>query len=135
MFSDVCTPYVSMMESKGMDTQEGVSEAKAHRKLESPGKETTMPRVLIQHQVKDYSIFERVFLEDGERRRRSGSKGGSLFRNSEDPDNLVALFEWDDVERARTFANSYELSEAVKWAGDATPPRVTVLEDVLDVGA
>jgi len=94
-----------------------------------------MPYVLIQHQVKDFSTLEAVFLEDGERRRRNGSKGGRLFRNADNPGNLVALFEWDDVERARAFANSYELREAVEWAGDATPPRATVLEDILEVGA
>lgn len=94
-----------------------------------------MPYVLIQHQVRDYSTLEAVFRDDGERRRRSGSKGGKLFRNTDDPGNLVALFEWDDVERARVFANSYELREAVQWAGDATPPRATVLEDILEVDA
>lgn len=94
-----------------------------------------MPYVLIQHQVKDYSTFEAVFRDDGERRRRSGSTGGKLLRNTDDPGNLVALFEWDEAERARAFANSYELREAVEWAGDATPPRVTVLEDILEVDA
>lgn len=94
-----------------------------------------MPYVLIQHQIKDYSVFEAVFLGDAERRRRGVSKGGKLFRNSDDPGNLVALFEWDDVEKARALAESYELREAVQWAGDATPPRATVLEDVLEVGS
>jgi heme-degrading monooxygenase HmoA len=113
-----------------MDIQEDPSRGRGRRE-----KETAMAYVLIQHQVKDYSTLEAVFLEDGERRRRSGSKGGRLFRNTDDPGNLVALFEWDDVERARAFANSYELREAVEWATDATPPRATVLEDVLEVDA
>jgi hypothetical protein len=94
-----------------------------------------MPYVLIQHQIKDYSVFEAVFVGDAERRRRGGSKGGKLFRNRDDPGNLVGLFEWDDVEKARAFAESYELREAVQWAGDATPPRATVPEDVFEVGS
>ena len=92
-----------------------------------------MPYVLIQHQVKDYSMFEEVFLDDGERRRRSGCKGGRLFRNVDDPGNLMALFEWDDVERAKQFAEGLELHEAVEWALAGTTYTATVLEDILEV--
>ncbi len=94
-----------------------------------------MPYVLIQHQVKDYSMFEEVFLDDGERRRRSGCKGGRLFRNVDDPGNLMALFEWDDVERAKQFAEGLELHEAVEWATAGTTYTATVLEDALEVEA
>jgi heme-degrading monooxygenase HmoA len=89
-----------------------------------------MPYVLIQHNVASYQAFEPVFDADETRRRRSGSQGGRLFRNPADPNNLFALFEWDTLESARRFADSYELREAVEWASDPTPPRVTILEEV-----
>ena len=94
-----------------------------------------MPYVLIQHKIKDYANFEPVFLEDGERRRRSGSKGGKLFRNTDDPANLIALFEWDDAEKAKQFADGLELHEAMEWATSGTTSTVTVIEDVLEVEA
>jgi hypothetical protein len=94
-----------------------------------------MPYVLIQHNVAKYGIFEPVFKDDEARRRRSGSKGGRLFRNVVDPNNLFALFEWDTVEDAQKFAQSYELREAVEWATDSTPPRATVIEEILTTDA
>jgi hypothetical protein len=89
-----------------------------------------MPYVLIQHNVASFAALESVFDSDESRRRRSGSKGGRLFRNTADPNNLLALFEWDTTENARKFAESYELREAVQWASDATPPRVIVIEEI-----
>ncbi|OFW61008.1 MAG: hypothetical protein A2133_04330 [Actinobacteria bacterium RBG_16_64_13] len=94
-----------------------------------------MPYVLIQHNVAKYAAFEPVFTGDEERRRRLGSKGGKLFRNVADPNNLFALFEWDTVENARKFAESYELREAVQWASDSMPPRATVVDVIMDTDA
>ena len=89
-----------------------------------------MPYVLIQHNVANFRAFEPVFDDDQTRRKRSGSKGGRLLRNSADPNNLFALFEWDTLENAKRFADSYELREAVEWAGDSGPARALVLEEV-----
>ncbi len=94
-----------------------------------------MPYVLIQHNVANYDRFEVIYNDDEARRQRSGSKGGKLYRNSVDPNNIIALFEWDTVEHAHAFANSYELKEAVEWAGDATPPRAIVMEEFLVTNA
>ena len=52
-----------------------------------------MPYVLIQHNISKYEVFEPVFLDDEARRKRSGFKGGRLYRNADDPNNLFALFE------------------------------------------
>jgi heme-degrading monooxygenase HmoA len=93
-----------------------------------------MPYVLIQHEVRKYEVFEPVFKDDETRRRRMGSKGGRLYRNVSDPRNLVAVFEWDTAENARRFADSYELKEAVEWAG-STPSRAVVLEELLQTEA
>jgi heme-degrading monooxygenase HmoA len=94
-----------------------------------------MPYVLIQHNVANYDRFEPVFNDDEARRKRGGSKGGTLYRNVDDPNNIIAVFEWDTVEHAHAFANSYELKEAVEWAGDATPPRAIVIEEFLRTNA
>ena len=94
-----------------------------------------MPYVLIQHNVASFAAFEEVFDADEARRQRTGSKGGRLFRNIADPSNLVALFEWDTSENARKFAESYELREAVEWAGDSTPPGAIVIEEIKITGA
>jgi heme-degrading monooxygenase HmoA len=96
-----------------------------------------MPYVLVEHSVANYEKFEPAFHDDEARRRRamSGSKGGTLYRDIADPNSVVVLFEWDTVERARAFADSHELRESVEWSGGATPPRVTVIEEILRTDA
>jgi hypothetical protein len=75
------------------------------------------------------------FDEDAERRRLSGSKGGRVFRSTANPNEVVALFEWDAVERARAFAASYELRVAVEWATAVGEWSATTLEEVEQVDA
>lgn len=93
-----------------------------------------MPYVLIQHEVTKYEVFEAVYKDDQEFRRRSGSKKGKLFRDLADPNSLVVILEFDSADEANKFANSYELKEAVEWAGSA-PARAIVLEEILDTDA
>jgi heme-degrading monooxygenase HmoA len=63
-------------------------------------------------------------------RQASGSRGGRLYRTEEDPNNLVILLEWDDLQRAREFAQSDDLRETMQRAGVADQPDVYFLQDV-----
>ena len=94
-----------------------------------------MPYVLVQHTVADYAKFRLVFDDDSQRRRRLGSNGWRLLRSIDNPQEYVALFQWEDVEKARGFATSFELQEAVEWAGVVGSATVTVLEEVEAAGA
>jgi heme-degrading monooxygenase HmoA len=83
----------------------------------------TMPYLLVRHKVEDYERY-------GATRERSGSKGGWILRNAEDPNELVILLEWDSLENARRFANADDLREAMQRARVADEPDVYFLEEV-----
>jgi heme-degrading monooxygenase HmoA len=92
-----------------------------------------MAYVLIEHEVGDYETFKEVYLDDADRRRRFGSLGGQVFHASDDPQRIVILLEWDTAERARDFASSLELHQAMEWAtSNVSTPRVMVLERAMD---
>ncbi len=92
-----------------------------------------MAYVLIEHLVGDYETFKKVYLDDGERRQRIGSKGGKVFRASDDPNDIIIVLEWDDIAHAREFAASLELHEAMQWStSNVATPRVTVMEHAMD---
>jgi heme-degrading monooxygenase HmoA len=95
-----------------------------------------MAFVLIEHRVGDFETFKKVYLDDEERRRRCGSKGGKVYRSSEDPNEVIILLEWDDARRAQGWADSLELHEAMQWStSNVATPRVTVLDVALDTKA
>ncbi len=68
-----------------------------------------MSYVLIRHKVKDYASWKPVFDEHGSARQAAGSKGGHLFRSADDPNEVTAILEWDDIQKARDFIGSPDL--------------------------
>ncbi len=81
-----------------------------------------MPALLIRHKVDGYPAWKRAFDELDDTMRAHGCLGSRLFRNADDPDEALMLLTWDDLERARLFAQSDELRDAM-WAsgGDDEP--------------
>jgi heme-degrading monooxygenase HmoA len=92
--------------------------------------------LLVRHKVEDYERWKPILDHDrGATRKRSGSKGGWILRNANDPNELVILFEWDSLESARRFANADDLREAMQQAGVADQPDVYFLEEIERLGA
>jgi heme-degrading monooxygenase HmoA len=89
-----------------------------------------VPSLLIRHHVADYLAWKAVFDEHEPARRANGSQGSRLFRNAADPNEILLLLEWDDLERARLFADSDDLREAMTRAGVTDRPDIWFLEDV-----
>ena len=89
-----------------------------------------MPYMFVRHKVEDYERWKPVFEEHGSTRRESGSKGVRLFRNADAPNETVILLEWDDLEKARRFAQSENLRETMERAGVADEPDIYFLEEV-----
>jgi heme-degrading monooxygenase HmoA len=90
-----------------------------------------MPYLLVHHKVEEYQRWKPVFDHDhGATSRSSGSMGGRILRNPDDPNELLILLEWDSLENARRFANADDLREAMQRAGVADQPDVYFLEEV-----
>ena len=89
-----------------------------------------MPYMQIRHKVQDYAVWKAAFDEHGSTRKAAGSKGGWLFRSADDPNELVAIFEWDSLENARKFVGSDDLRRAMEQAGVTGPPDILFLDQV-----
>ena len=89
-----------------------------------------MPAVLIRHKVGDYAAWAPVYGEDAVTRRANGARDDRLFRSADDPNEVLLLIEWDDLERARLFADSDDLRESMNRAGVTDQPDIWFLEDV-----
>ena len=89
-----------------------------------------MPFMLVRHKVQDYSNWKPIFDEHRTTRQAAGSMGGRLFRSADDRNELVMLLEWDDMEKAREFAQSQALLDTMKRAGVEDTPDVYFLIEV-----
>jgi heme-degrading monooxygenase HmoA len=88
-----------------------------------------MPSLLIRHHVADYAVWKLHFDEHGIARRANGSQGGRIYRCAGTPNEVVILLEWDDLDRARLFADSDDLREAMTRAGVTDEPDIWFLEE------
>ncbi len=89
-----------------------------------------MPYLIVRHKVADYDKWKTVFDADSARRKASGSQGGRLFRNTNNPNETFIMFQWDTLERAAEFAQSDDLRQVVQRAGIVDQPDVYFLEEV-----
>lgn len=89
-----------------------------------------MPAVLIRHRVADFTIWKAVYDEFDFMRRAHGCQGWQLFRSDDEPDEMLILLTWDDLDRARLFAQSDDLREAMTRAGVADEPDLWFLDEI-----
>ena len=89
-----------------------------------------MAQLIIRHKVKDYAKWKPLFDEHGAKRKAGGSKGGRLFRSEKDPNEVVILFEWEDLGKAHKFTESEELRQTMERAGVVGKPELYFLEDI-----
>lgn len=92
-----------------------------------------MVHILVRHKVKDFNKWKKFF--DGHRivRKATGSKGGLLFGNAENPNEIFILLEWDDLKKAKSFVHSDNLKETMMQAGVVDKPDIYFLEEVENV--
>ena len=94
-----------------------------------------MTYLLVRHKDKDCEKWKKVSDEHSATRKTSGSKGGRLFRNADNPNEMVVIFEWDNLEKAKKFAQSEDLKKTMQQAGVIDKPDVYFLEEIERVPA
>lgn len=88
-----------------------------------------MASMLIQHKVKDFADWKKVFDSVFDLRNSGGELSHQIFRDASDPNSLTILNKWDSLENAQKFAHSPELKAAMEKAGVAGPPTIYFLNE------
>ncbi len=76
-----------------------------------------MAYLMFRGKVKDYEKWKPVFDELRPKRKEYGNKGGYLYRNADDTNEVVVLMEWESVEKARKWAYSEHVTRALEIGG------------------
>ena len=88
-----------------------------------------MAYMFVRHSVQDYAAWKSVFDSVGDLRKRSGEDSYQILRQDNGSDNVVALFQWDNLDNARKYAASPELKAAMERAGVIGKPEILFLEE------
>jgi uncharacterized protein (DUF1330 family) len=86
-----------------------------------------MPTIIVRHTVKDFDAWKPYYDEHATSRERYGIHDGGLYREAEEPRNVVMVFQTDDIDRAQEFFTSEELRETMQKAGVVSEPTVWIL--------
>jgi heme-degrading monooxygenase HmoA len=89
-----------------------------------------MTYVLVIHEVEDYNKWKPVYDEDGTVRKAKGSKGAFVFHTADDPNHVIVLTNWENLESAKNFAEADELRKTMQKAGVKGQPQVYYLEEI-----
>jgi hypothetical protein len=87
-----------------------------------------MAYLLIRHKVKEFKTWKTGYDGHQSKRTEAGLTEKYLLRNSDDANEVVILFEVQDINRAKAFAASADLREKMQEVGVVDKPDIYFLE-------
>jgi hypothetical protein len=81
-----------------------------------------MPFLLVRSKVRDFKTWKPVYDAHLPARSDAGLTEKYLLRNADDPNEIVILFEAQDLNRAKTFAASEDLRQRMQESGVVDKP-------------
>ncbi len=76
--------------------------------------------MLVRYIVEDYDKWKSVYNPDAANRKASGPKGASIFHNTNDPNEMIVLLKWNDMNKAKEFAELEGLRQRMQKGGVLT---------------
>lgn len=89
-----------------------------------------MASMLVQHKVKNYEEWKKVFDANLGLRTSNGELSSQLYRDASDPNQLTVVSKWNSLANLQKFAQSPELRAAMEKAGVEGPPSINFLNEV-----
>lgn len=86
-----------------------------------------MTHILVRHRVADFAKWKPVYDGHHAARQNAGLREKSLLRNIDNPNEVILLFEAEDLKKAQAFTESSDLREAMQKAGVIGKPDILFL--------
>jgi hypothetical protein len=86
-----------------------------------------MTHLLVRHNVADFAKWKPVYDAYLGARQKAGLREKNLLRSINNPNEVVLLFEAEDLTRAQAFSESPDLREAMQKAGVVGKPEILFL--------
>ncbi len=89
-----------------------------------------MATLLVQHKVKSFTDWKKVFDSVVDLRKSSGELSSQVYQEASDPSKVTVVNKWTSLASAQKFAQSPELKAAMEKAGVQGPPSISFLNEV-----
>ncbi len=89
-----------------------------------------MVNVMVRHKVADFARWKQVFDAHFGIRHGAGELSCRMFHNHENPADLTLFFEWETLEKARSFFASERLRNGMQEAGVLGAAEITFLDEI-----
>jgi hypothetical protein len=80
--------------------------------------------MIVHHAVRDYAAWRPAYDAHEAARRADGLTNGRVFRSTEDPNDILILFDTSDRRRAEEFGGSEDLKSAMQNSGVIGQPKI-----------
>lgn len=84
--------------------------------------------MVIRHKVQNFQTWKAGYDEHLPKRMEAGVKEIYMLQNVDDPNEVIGLFEAEDVNRAKAFAQSTELRDKMQELGVLDKPDIYFLQ-------
>ena len=88
-----------------------------------------MASTLVQHKVKDFAEWKKVFDSEAKFLSTNGALGAQVFREASDPNCVTVIQKWASMEHAQKMTESPELRSKMQNAGVLVPPTITFMNE------
>jgi hypothetical protein len=87
-----------------------------------------MVKMYVRHTVADFAKWKTIFDEHDATRKSFGAKKSEVFTNSENPNEIIALINWDNKGQAIDFMEKSDLKAIMENGGVLTAPEINFAE-------
>jgi hypothetical protein len=91
-------------------------------------------RVVVRHKVRDFDAWKPFFYTDAKRQRDAGCTRWYLTRSIHDKNELVIIFECEDLDKAKLVFSDPSLTELMRKAGVVDQPTIFFVEEIETCG-
>jgi hypothetical protein len=96
--------------------------------IATSNKRRSIMHLLVRHKVSDFAKWKPVYDAHLSARQKAVLKEEHLFRNADDPNEVLLLFSVEDFDKAKAFSASDDLRQAMERAGVSDKPDVYFLK-------
>lgn len=87
-----------------------------------------MVKGYVRHKVADFDKWKAVYDQHDSTRKEFGCKKSEVFRNAQNPNEVLVVTEWENKEQAAKFDESASLKTAMQNAGVVSVPEFSFAE-------